>query len=55
MVFNNSDNNNYNFNMYGSPINLVTKARYLGYQLSTKNDNFSHVLLRKKKHFYTGS
>ncbi len=52
MVFNNSTNKNYNFNMYGSPINLVTKARYLGYQLSTKNENLSHVLLRKKKQFH---
>jgi hypothetical protein len=49
MIFNNYENSVYNFSMYGNSIPIVDEARYLGYQLSTKNDNLTHVLLRKKK------
>ena len=49
MIFNNYDKRNYDFKMYGSSIQNVKEARYLGYQLSTETDNLAHVLQRKKK------
>ena len=42
MIFNNFDKMNYDFKMYGSSIQNVKEARYLGYQLSTESINISN-------------